>query len=92
MEELQKQKSEALVYARVDRTTRLDNRVLDLRVQAHNAIFTIQSAVTNLFREILLKEGFIEIHSPKIIGGASEGGAEVFRLTYFGGNDRFCSI
>lgn len=36
-----------------------------------------------LFREILMKKGFIEIHSPKIIGAASEGGASVFKLGYF---------
>lgn len=66
------------------RDTRLDNRVLDLRVPSQQAIFRIQSAVCQLFREILLREGFIEIHSPKIIAGASEGGAEVFKLNYFG--------
>jgi aspartyl-tRNA synthetase len=37
-----------------------------------------------LFRENLMGEGFIEIHTPKIIGGASEGGSEVFTLDYFG--------
>ncbi|GJQ10802.1 hypothetical protein GpartN1_g4991.t1 [Galdieria partita] len=68
------------------RDTRLDNRVLDLRVPSQQAIFRIQSGVCQLFREILLREGFIEIHSPKIIAGASEGGAEVFKLNYFGQN------
>ena len=37
-----------------------------------------------LFREILLAEHFQEIHTPKLIGGASEGGASVFRLDYMG--------
>ena len=41
-----------------------------------------------LFREFLYKENFIEIHSPKLIGGTSEGGANVFRLKYF--NDEAC--
>ncbi|GJD07991.1 Aspartate--tRNA ligase, cytoplasmic [Galdieria sulphuraria] len=68
------------------RDTRLDNRVLDLRVPSQQAIFRIQSGVCQLFREILLRESFIEIHSPKIIAGASEGGAEVFKLNYFGQN------
>lgn len=36
-----------------------------------------------LFREFLLKQNFVEIHTPKIIGAASEGGAAVFRLSYF---------
>lgn len=36
------------------------------------------------FRASLQSQGFQEIHSPKLIGGSSEGGAEVFRLEYFG--------
>jgi aspartyl-tRNA synthetase len=43
----------------------------------------LQSAVGFLFREFLYKNDFIEIHSPKLIGGTSEGGANVFRLKYF---------
>jgi aspartyl-tRNA synthetase len=69
---------------RVNQDTRLDNRVLDLRVPAHLAIFRIQSGVTNLFREFLCAHDFTEIHSPKMIGGASEGGANVFSINYFG--------
>ncbi len=37
-----------------------------------------------LFRELLLSEGFQEIHSPKMIAGASEGGAAVFKFDYMG--------
>ena len=37
-----------------------------------------------LFRDALLNEGFIEINSPKLIAGESEGGSEVFRTDYFG--------
>jgi aspartyl/asparaginyl-tRNA synthetase len=37
-----------------------------------------------LFREHLYTKDFIEIHSPKLIGGTSEGGTEVFKLDYFG--------
>jgi len=37
-----------------------------------------------LFRECLMKKGFVEIHTPKLISGASEGGADVFTLDYFG--------
>jgi len=44
----------------------------------------IQSAVGRYFREYLTCEGFTEIHSPKLLGAASEGGADVFRLKYFG--------
>lgn len=42
------------------------------------------SSGLQLFRETLLLQGFQEIHSPKLIGGASEGGAAVFTLQYFG--------
>lgn len=69
---------------RVKLKTRLDNRVIDLRTTAKQAIFRLSSAVCQLFREFLDKNGFIEIHTPKLIGGTSEGGANVFRLKYFG--------
>jgi len=39
--------------------------------------------VCQLFREFLLSKDFVEIHSPKLIGGTSEGGANVFHLKYF---------
>lgn len=71
-------------FVRVLPDLRLDHRWLDLRVPAHNAILRIQSAVCRLFRESLAKRGFVEIHSPKLIAGESEGGAEVFRVDYFG--------
>jgi aspartyl/asparaginyl-tRNA synthetase len=38
-----------------------------------------------LFREFLLRKDFVEIHTPKLIGCASEGGAEVFKVSYFDG-------
>lgn len=44
----------------------------------------IQSGVCQLFREALIDEGFTEIHTPKLVAGESEGGAEVFRTDYFG--------
>lgn len=43
-----------------------------------------QAMRMQLFREFLLLEGFQEIHTPKLIAGASEGGAEVFKFQYFG--------
>eukprot|EP01113_Clastostelium_recurvatum_P002036 TRINITY_DN1084_c0_g1_i2.p1 TRINITY_DN1084_c0_g1~~TRINITY_DN1084_c0_g1_i2.p1 ORF type:complete len:587 (+),score=184.77 TRINITY_DN1084_c0_g1_i2:35-1762(+) len=85
-EELQRltsAKSAAMKFPVVGLDVRLDNRVLDLRVPAHQAIFTIQSGVCQLFREFLIGERFTEIHTPKIQGGASEGGAQVFKLDYF---------
>mmetsp|Transcript_137364 Transcript_137364/g.342578 ORF Transcript_137364/g.342578 Transcript_137364/m.342578 type:complete len:772 (-) Transcript_137364:118-2433(-) len=71
---------------RVGQDVKLDNRVIDLRTVANQAIFRIQSGVCTLFREFLLKNSFQEIHTPKLIGGASEGGADVFRVDYFEGN------
>jgi aspartyl-tRNA synthetase len=44
----------------------------------------MSSAIGSLFREYLSSQDFIEIHSPKLIGGVSEGGTEVFKLNYFG--------
>ena len=69
---------------RVNQDTRLDNRVIDLRTPANNAIFKIQSAVCQLFREALLSRDFVEIHTPKLLSGASEGGAAVFHVDYMG--------
>lgn len=68
---------------RVNQDTRLDNRVLDLRTPANQAIFRIEAGVCQLFRDILTKKGFVEIHTPKIISAASEGGANVFTVSYF---------
>lgn len=68
----------------VSQEMRLDNRWLDLRVPANNAIMRLRSAISLLFRESLINENFIEINSPKLIAGESEGGSEVFRTDYFG--------
>ena len=68
----------------VGQSLRLDNRWLDLRTPINHSIMLIQSMVTNYFRTYLLKNNFIEIHSPKTIGVPSENGAEVFKLNYFG--------
>ena len=63
--------------------TRLDNRVIDLRTKTNQAIMTVQSGVCQLFREFLYQNRFIEIHTPKLLGGKSEGGANVFGFNYF---------
>ncbi|CAB3375122.1 Hypothetical predicted protein [Cloeon dipterum] len=70
---------------RVNQDTRLDNRVLDLRTPANQAIFRLEAAVCRLFRDLLTAQGFTEIHTPKIISAASEGGANVFTVSYFKG-------
>ncbi|KAL3423405.1 aspartyl-tRNA synthetase [Phlyctema vagabunda] len=63
---------------------RLNNRIVDLRTAPSQCIFRIQSGICNLFRTYLDGEGFIEIHTPKLQGGATESGATVFELNYFG--------
>ncbi|CAD7015293.1 unnamed protein product [Ceratitis capitata] len=68
---------------RVNQDTRLDNRILDLRTPANQAIFRLEAGVCRLFRDILTAKGFTEIHTPKIISAASEGGANVFTVSYF---------
>ncbi|KAI4469797.1 aspartyl-trna synthetase [Holotrichia oblita] len=71
---------------RVNQDTRLDNRVLDLRTPANQAIFRLEAGVCRLFRDTLTERGFTEIHTPKIISAASEGGANVFTVSYFKGS------
>ncbi|KAL4398908.1 aspartate--tRNA ligase Dps1 [Malassezia pachydermatis] len=65
--------------------TRLDNRVLDLRTPTNQAIFRLNHGVCKLFREFLENNGFIEIHTPKLQGAATESGASVFKVDYFKG-------
>lgn len=63
---------------------RLSNRIIDLRTTTSQAVFRINSGVCNLFRSYLDSKGFVEIHTPKIQAGATESGASVFQLDYFG--------
>lgn len=63
---------------------RLNNRIVDLRTGPAQSIFRIQSGICNLFRSYLDTKGFIEIHTPKLQGGATESGASVFEVNYFG--------
>lgn len=72
------------VQAKVGSFLRYNYRWLDLRRGAHNAIMRVSSAVCQEFRTFLLAKGFMEMQTPKLIAGASEGGAEVFRTKYFG--------
>lgn len=63
---------------------RLSNRILDLRHPANQALFRIRSMVTRVFREVLERDHFIEIQTPKLQPAATESGAEVFKVNYFG--------
>ena len=63
--------------------TRLKYRFLDLRNEKNLLMFKVQTCFVNAIREFVVKNNFIEIHTPKIIGTASESGSEVFELNYF---------
>lgn len=72
------------VQAHVGLAVRMANRVLDLRSPCSQSIFRVQAAVAQAFRTFLNGQGFLEIHTPKLLGGASESGASVFNVNYFG--------
>ena len=67
-----------------DLSTKLDYRPVTLRNPKERAIFKLQEGIQRGFREYLTKEGFTEIHSPKINFAGAEGGTNVFKLDYFG--------
>ena len=76
-------KSDASVV-KVGLPLRLDHRWIDMRTPCSQSILRINTGVSNLFRTFLYDQGFVEIHSPKLNSGASEGGANCFTLKYFG--------
>ncbi|PIV19952.1 MAG: aspartate--tRNA(Asn) ligase [Deltaproteobacteria bacterium CG_4_8_14_3_um_filter_45_9] len=63
---------------------RLDWRFLDLRQPNNFFIFRVQTTLEMGMREYWYSQGFIEIHSPKLMGSESESRAELFKLEYFG--------
>ena len=65
---------------------RIDWRYLDLRRPDRRLIFEVQSTVEHAMREHWREQGFIEIHTPKLMGSASESGAELFKVDYFDGD------
>ena len=71
-------------FPRLGQELRLDHRWLDLRAPANNAILCVRSGVCQLFRESLYSQGFVEIHTPKLVAGESESGVGVFTTDYFG--------
>jgi aspartyl-tRNA synthetase len=62
---------------------RIDWRYLDLRRPDRRLIFEVQTTVEQAMREFWRAQGFIEIHTPKFMGSASESGAELFKVEYF---------
>jgi aspartyl-tRNA synthetase len=63
---------------------RLDARPLDLCQEKNLAAFKIQHTALEAIRSFLFEKGFLEAHTPRIIGSATEGGAELFSVDYFG--------
>lgn len=61
-----------------------ENRILNIRNIQEQKIFKIRSSLTHFIREFLEENEFIEMDTPKLLAGATEGGAEVFKLDYFG--------
>ncbi|HWG09624.1 MAG TPA: aspartate--tRNA(Asn) ligase [Solirubrobacteraceae bacterium] len=62
---------------------RMDWRYLDLRRPDRKLIFEVQTTTERAMREVWAREHFIELHSPKLTGAATESGAELFKLEYF---------
>ena len=63
--------------------TRLDYRWVDLKTEKNQLMLKIQSTMVEGMREYLCSNDFTEIHTPKLIGTASESGSEVFEVDYF---------
>ncbi len=63
--------------------TRMDYRWIDLRTEKNQLMLNVQSTFVEGMREHCYKEGFTEIHTPKLIGAASESGSDVFEVKYF---------
>lgn len=64
--------------------TRLDHAAIALRHPRSRALFALQHALVEGFRSTLIERGFTEIHTPKIVAAATESGANVFPIDYFG--------
>lgn len=67
--------------AKID--VRLDARILDLAREESHAVFKIQHVACEATRNFLSKLGFLEVHTPRIIGSATEGGAALFSVDYY---------
>ena len=62
---------------------RLDARALDLCQVENVATFKIQHVALEVIRDFLFERGFLEVHTPRIIGSATEGGAALFSIDYY---------
>ena len=64
--------------------TVLDYRPITLRNEKERAVFRIQEGLAEGFRRFLRQERFVEVHTPKLVQTGAEGGANIFKLDYFG--------
>ena len=64
--------------------TLFEYRVLNVRNLQEQKIFKLRASLVRYIREFLYSNEFVEIDTPKLLAGATEGGAEVFKLDYFG--------
>ena len=62
---------------------KMDYRWIDLRRDTNKLMIKLQTTLTAAMREFLLSKNFVEIHTPKLIGAASESGSDVFEVKYF---------
>ncbi len=69
-----------------DIDVRMDYRWIDLRRERNHLMLKLQTTLTGAMREFLLERNFVEIHTPKLIGAASESGSDVFEVKYFDTN------
>lgn len=77
-------KRQAVERSSIDQ--RIDYRWIDLRTDENQLMFKVQTVFVNAMRKFLLNDNFIEIHTPKLIGAASESGSDVFEVKYFDRN------
>ena len=66
-----------------DIDVRMDYRWIDLRREKNQLMLRMQTTLTSAMREFLVNKNFVEIHTPKLIGAASESGSDVFEVKYF---------
>ena len=62
---------------------KMDYRWIDLRRDVNHLMIKLQTTLTAAMREFLVDRNFVEIHTPKLIGAASESGSDVFEVKYF---------
>ncbi|MCD7862515.1 MAG: aspartate--tRNA(Asn) ligase [Lachnospiraceae bacterium] len=74
-------KKKAVERSSIDQ--RIDYRWIDLRTDENQLMIKVQTVMINSMRQYLLDHSFVEIHTPKLIGAASESGADVFEVKYF---------